>query len=367
MIGALGSALMFLFFLSSSVLVGLFLLAYGSRCLLVVVQGTSMGADSVHWPDEAFLDWVTQSAGLVCLIILWLVPAGILARVLGEEFMADANPALRTLVLAVPVLWLYFPFGALSSLSSVSRWVLFRPRVAMALLRVFPSLLGFYLSTALVGVIAVAPFYLGTFGGSPWLLLIAAPLSAAMVLIYSRLLGRLGWIIRQLAPIPEPKKAGKPAAKPARTRGKKAKVNDPWATPIGEPDPPPRPKQPLKPWQDEGDDVPYELADAKKPALEEETSKLPKRVRPLDEEELDALEGYGVSVPPMSHNEEKRAPEKPAWQPREPEIKLAWPLLQGVYSFPWYGGSVAAWMYLMLEFLLLGLLLVGCLAFSPTG
>jgi len=190
-----------------------------------------------------------------------------------------------------------------------------------------------------------------------------------MVLVYARLLGRLGWMIRQFGPLPVTKARKRAAKKVPSQLRKKFQVNDPWSGPVGEPEPP-SPKRERKPWQDEGDDVPYEVADSKTPPRQQEEKRPPKRLRPLDEEELDALKGFGMAEPLPPHLETGEPEDlAPAYRarplPRKPEPKIAWPLLKGVYNFPWYASNLSAWIYLVLGFLVLGLLLVGLLAYLP--
>jgi hypothetical protein len=368
MFGELVRALITFGLIISLMIAGLYLLFYVMRCFLVVVQGTAAGADSFPWPEETIIDWVGQSVGLVGLVLIWLIPVGITSQILRDTWLVD-DPATRVLLMALPVLWIFFPVGALSSLSSLSPWVFFRPVIASRMLRMFPSLLFFYLSTGLVGLLGVGSFYQATIGGKPQLLLLAVPLCATMVLVYARLLGRLGWMIRQFGPLPVTKARKRATKKKPQQLRKKIKVKDPWSAPVEEPEPPP-PKRELKPWQNVGDDIPYELADSKKPPRQEEEKRPPKRIRPLDEEELDALKGFGVAEP-LPPPLEKREPEElaPAYRarplPRKPEPKIAWPLLKGVYDFPWYASNLSAWTYLLFGFLVVGLLLIGLLNYLP--
>ncbi len=302
MLSAALQALIFLSFLSGATIIGLYLLAYCAHCILVVVQGTSAGADHVTWPDEGVLDWVGSSLGLVALALIWMIPAGIAANAIDPAWL-DGDRGLRTLFVAVPVLWLFFPIGALSSLSSVSRWVFFRPLILGRLLRVFPSWMFFYISTAAVAVLGTVPFYLAVFKDVMQLLLLAAPVTAAMVLVYARLLGRLGLLIRQLGPLPG-KKANKPGARLPRSLRKQIQVNDPWAVPAI-PEPPLRPTEEKELSAEEAEaDVtrPYGVADAHVPPPLE-IAQRPQRVRPLDEEELDALKGFGVADLPSAPKE----------------------------------------------------------------
>src|SRR5262245_23989904 len=111
--------LILLSFLGAYVLVG------AAHAYLAIVQGTASGADEVEWPDDPFLDRVGQAVYLFLLLLVWLLPVALLARSLRRDFLpGDALP--RFLVLAAPVVWLFFPVGLLSSLSAASPLTLLR-------------------------------------------------------------------------------------------------------------------------------------------------------------------------------------------------------------------------------------------------
>ncbi len=189
-----GSTLNFLTFLVASSIVALYLLVYGARCMLVVIEGTSAGWDRVKWPDEPVTDWLNKSLTLVGMAMLLLVPVGFLAAGLGNVWLPD-EPIWRNFLVIGPALWLLFPIGAMSSLSAGSIVVLFRPIIVARMLRALPFTLVFYASSAVVLALAVVPWYLTVAGQITPLLLVTGPLSAAMLLIYARQVGLMGWKI----------------------------------------------------------------------------------------------------------------------------------------------------------------------------
>jgi hypothetical protein len=372
MAGSMASTLMFICFLLASVISGFYLLAYAARCLLVVVNGTAAGQDRVTWPDEPIIDWVTQSLALVALVLLWLIPVGFLARALEDVFLPGQR-ILRTLVLAGPALWLFFPIGSLSSLSSVSRWGFFRPVILGRMLVLFPSTVLFYLISLVLLFLALGSLAVSILHGPPLLLILAAPLSAALFLIYARLLGRLAWRIVQLGPIKASRPAKRPtprkvAAKPARPRQPEAEGQDPWSVPDPDPEPVIAPGAHRSPTGilDEENQEPYGLADPKQ-AAQPQPEAPQARQRPLDPEEEDARRGYGMAEGPKKDERKRdrtprpRARRKGAQRPAKPPGSA----FAGVLGFPWYETSMGAWMWLSMGTLIMGLMLVGLIQFMP--
>ena len=55
---AAGPTILFMILLLAQILIGIYVAAYASHCLLTVVQDTAAGNDEVIWPDEPYYDWV---------------------------------------------------------------------------------------------------------------------------------------------------------------------------------------------------------------------------------------------------------------------------------------------------------------------
>ncbi len=58
--GNAGPAIIFMLLFVASMVVGLFVLAFVARCVLVVVQETGLGQDEVTWPSEPIQDWLVH-------------------------------------------------------------------------------------------------------------------------------------------------------------------------------------------------------------------------------------------------------------------------------------------------------------------
>jgi hypothetical protein len=375
-VGAAGNAILFVVTLLGVTILTLYVMAYAARCLLVVVQGTAIGEDEVTWPDEPLYDWLLGSVHLAFLLLLWLLPIGLVARNLGPVSWLPDEFSLRFLILAAPGLWLLFPIGLLSSLSATSRWVFFRLTIAGQLLRLFPSTMLFYLLSAAVAAGAALLWYPALFTAHAWLLFPAALGGSALLLIYARLLGRLAWLIHRLNPKREKlvvKEA--PDVLAAAHRAKKKRKPQP------EPPPPEerrRKSKRLTPWGKEAEEVEgYGLAaDASSPPPQDDDKPPRKRkVKTAYGTEIDEVESYGVGAPETptaptqeelyapaeadDEEEEKRDPDDPEpedewrkrqtarlYERRKPAPPPAWPFFSGVFSTPWRGNSMRAWVWL---------------------
>jgi hypothetical protein len=352
-IAAAGHAILFVCCLVGTVIVSLYVLAYAAFCFLTVLQDTTAGLDEVVFPGEMFFDWLGRAIPIWGIVLLCLTPAGILARGLRHVLFPD-DAALRFLALAVPVLWLFLPVCVLSVLSGETHWVPVRPKILWQMARIFPSVVVFYLSTALLLGAAAGQWYFALFTEKSYLLVVAAAVSAAAVLIYARLLGRIGWLIGRL----KSKKR-----KPAKAEGAKEGSNtlDLWSFPNEEEeDPRPRKKKKKKqtaPVETEAPAETYELS-------EQEPAPLP-TVKPPDDEE----EPIGLApLPTEKSPQPASAAPLPAGGPAprvskiaqellerpEPPPAPAIPLFSGVYTFPWYLSTLKAWCWLTLGWLAIG-------------
>jgi hypothetical protein len=361
--------IVFMLLLVAATIVGTFVLAYVARCILVVAIGTASGQDAVEWPDEPVRDWVGHSAALMGLIFIWLFPAGLLANYLRKVWLPD-EPGLRTFYLAVPVLWLFFPIGAFSSLSSLSRWVFFRPLIVSQLFQLFPASLTFYLLSAVVLIAGLLPIGLTIQGNMLYLLGLTAPLAAATVLVYARLLGRLGAMIRARIPfLPEDRSVRKTPKKtqklpPVRT------TPDPNTPFVGEPDHvyDEATKKRALLFEEDGDIMEaYTLSQGTPLVVPETQTPAPTRTRPLDAEELDALQGYEIDTPITP-----TAPPEPVKKPKLRKKKPPPPpgmntLFRGVFTFPCYPTSMGAWLTLSFGIAVFSGLLLACRSWFPPG
>lgn len=299
------NSILFFGSLTLEVLFGSVILLYASHSFLLVVADTSAGNDEVFWPDEFLTDWIGKPIYLVWLAAIWLVPTWLLLRQAESPGLAD-YPWLITLIYLV-VFWLFFPISVLSSLSVAMFWVVVHPGYLWQLAKRRRELGYFYAVSGLVLGGCTALVVATVFVGWIWLLPVMAPAVAAGWLIYARLLGRLAWVLNPREP---------PPPKPAPPRRRPRYVE-------GSP----------------GDEQ-REEADAGPDAsrVEPVTGRFP-----LNFAQRQARRLQPVPPPPAK------------------------PLVSGVYSFPWYGTSLRAWLALTLGALILGGLGHLMLVYWPKG
>jgi hypothetical protein len=337
-VAAFPYALMFMLTLVAGAIIVLCVLTYAMHCLLVVVRDTAAGNDEVIWPAEPFQDWAGDALRLVGVILIWLAPVGVLARALRHVWLPD-DPGLRFLLLAVPGLWLFFPVALLSSLSGSSRWFVFRPVVVWNLLRVAPAAFAVYVLSAFLAAAVAALGYAVIASGKIIVAPPAAAGTAAALLIYARLLGRLAWKMGQL-----PSSVRKPTKK-ARPKAGVAEAPDPWAAP----------DEPITP---EETDPEWEKTPYGRKRRRVKGYGLAREEPPQPQPEVVPDEGYTPldMAPASSITERPPLPEPPDFDRRirkRPKRSAAskGSLFGGVFTFPGYGPTRTPWLLLSLGFL----------------
>jgi hypothetical protein len=383
--GNAGLAIFFVITFAASIMVGVCVLAYAARCVLVVVQETGLGQDEIVWPNEPYVDWLGHAVQLLELLTIWLAPAALAARLLRHVWLPDEG-VLRVLLLAGPGLWLFFPIGLLSSLSAESHGVPFRWTIFRCFLRIAPAALVFYVQTAFLLGIAVVLWYYALFGDRGILLPMAAVVSAVVLFIYARLLGRLACIIQRLPAPPRAPAKAKPEKRPPPRQKKKRKprpeVQDPWSIPDEEEHeyqiskrfpwakkpPPPKPgNQPPSAEEIEG----YGFA-AEQPAAPAEPPEKPARSRfamlPEEYEPYEVRESAGPTAPsPLEAQTDlfaEQVRQRIAERTRNQTELPAHPFLSGVYTFPVYSSSLPNCFIRTLAFLVEGGLVYMLIAFG---
>jgi hypothetical protein len=417
-IGAAGHLLIFFAVTIGQILLSLLVFSYAAYSFLHVFIDTAAGNDEVRWPGDPMLDWILKVWYLLWLLAIWAVPAFLVLALLGISGQSFV-------VFLVGFLWLIFPITLLSSLSASSRLVIFRPVIVRLLLKHPATLAGFYAITGILLVICVGLFCAsvlpeGSFlppvmEGDPrhrprrlpiergTLLPVAAVAGAIGLLIYARLLGRIGWLISRHPSgdvpeegrpeeadqvetfdpwsTPDEERKAERESEPPRNRrtpplrSKKSKtkgrshVQDPWAVPEEEPPAPVAPlpaktkslpEDPYGPAEGSYDLAP---ADAPRPPVEPVAT-----VNPFDE----SPEPYAVAPAPETAPPPVPAPapevtklEEELAAPRLPPPAPVRPLVSGVYSFPFYQACLGPLATLALGFLGVAFLLRLQIALFP--
>jgi hypothetical protein len=367
-IAAALSTILFLIFSMVQVVAAALTFSYAGYSFFTTFVNTAAGSDEVIWPGEPIQDWIGKGWYLVWLLALWAVPATLIAGLFGPPLW------LYTLIV-VGLLWLVFPVTLLSSLSAESRLIVFRMTIVRHLARRWLALLVFYPVTAFLLTICVVLFYYGVLG--PIISLPGAALVGAIsFLIYARLLGRIGWLISQdeeeeegeeegLAPAATeatPAPAEAPPPRMSRSERRRARAYDPWSSPSGAAEAPVSAESPAAghdPYAPTEET--YGLMDEDKPRAPSFGPKPPEPIFAPDlGEETDGLgRARAQAAPPRRQLEDELA------IIREVPPPPRWPLLQGVYTFPFYRASWGPLFVLTFGFLCVAALLRAQIAFLP--
>src|SRR3954471_573580 len=107
-VGAAGNVILFVCSGVGMLIVGAYFVVMAARSYILVAQNTAAGVDRIQWPEESAADWVQQSAWILGHFLIWIMPAGFVARGLASSFLTDA-PALRYFLLMALATWLLFP------------------------------------------------------------------------------------------------------------------------------------------------------------------------------------------------------------------------------------------------------------------
>jgi hypothetical protein len=332
---------------------GLFI--YAAHVFVTIAQQTSGGLDEIAWPKDPWHDWIVGALHLAWLVAFWLVPLGILFRLIGPTSLA-ASAALHV-GLPAALFWLLFPITLLSSFSANSAWVLVRPEALGRMARGASATFAFYLISAPLCLAGAVTLYIALAGPTVY----ALPVLATVLFLYARLIGRYSRVLGRVSL----KKGGKPRTDPdVRRAAKAAKVEDPWGTPP-EAEKKERPRKKKKkptvtvqdPWA-----IPEEPATADPEQGEDaETYGIAKDApapRQAESQKPPPVEGYDVSPKeqPRPPKDEVPIDGAPPVEPKrilsEGETPLpAWPLVNGVFPFPWYRANLGTWAALTLMFL----------------
>jgi hypothetical protein len=302
--GAAGNAILFISFTLLQIIISWLVFSYAAHCFLVVVQESAAGSDEVIWPDEPLYDWIWKLWYLLWLAGVWLIAAGLTLWSIDVPAF-HTYPWVRPAAL-LGVFWLLFPVSLFSSLSAHSRWVLFRPAVLGWLLARFFSTTTFYILTALVLAGYATLFGLPLVFLHPMALPAVGALAPAFLLVYARLVGRMGLVLNEYIqarldalgeieeppeePEPKQKKAASLVRRPPRGKRSRAKSYDPWAVPEEPGAPRPKPPRPKKPGSI------YRIQDMSKPPPPQPKPPKPRRV--WVEEGAD--EPYALQPPPST-------------------------------------------------------------------
>jgi hypothetical protein len=360
MLAGFAASLIFIMLLITDVILGIFVITYAGHSFLVVMQDTAAGNDEVTWPDEPLQDWILRGLYMAGMVAIWLTPIGILRASLRSHGAGD-DVTLVLLGVGAVLVWLMFPISLLSSLSGSSRLFLLRGAVLRELARIPGALFNFYFVTALLLAVWLVLVYCALYQRWWAALPFAAFAGPIALLTYARLLGRISWMLGELRPLKR-----KPADAASPVPGMQVSSSDPWAAPL-------RKRRKKKKSVEKA--APATASEESYGFAEEPPTLSHGADVPLDGYPAVGAETFAVQAPPETPKEEGAdlagrsitlgekeeellaTPKKPTPPPRRP-------LIDGVYSFPWYASNRK-----VLVFLALGLFCMGALALlmEPPG
>lgn len=171
---------------------------FGSACARAIIEDTAAGSQQVgSWPDADWRGWFFAWLPFLYLGFLSLV-AGYLVR-LALSLVPGEGHWFLSLSAFVGLPFLLFPFLLLSGMETDSMVAPLSGPILRSVFRRFGSWLLFYVLAGLALVAVMLPtLVLGVFVHAYVAVFYFAPLAAAGVFVYSRLLGRLAWRISQV-------------------------------------------------------------------------------------------------------------------------------------------------------------------------
>jgi DNA-directed RNA polymerase subunit RPC12/RpoP len=181
------------FFALPIIWVSLWTFAYAAACCLSVVQDTAAGSDKVTaWPEPNWREWFWKLLYAGTMFVLTGLASG------GVALLVE----LQTGQLGVPLFiaaFFLFPVFLLSSLEADSFWMPASWVVLRSLVFLGWCWIIFYLEAGLLAAGWLGLVLLAVPAHPYVTVLGAGPILSAIVLIYARLLGRLGWKITDVA------------------------------------------------------------------------------------------------------------------------------------------------------------------------
>jgi hypothetical protein len=161
--------------------------SYAAACGLCVLESTAGGLDRIEsWPDPNWKEWMAH------LMYVGWIGAIPLAVSYGLAVLGTFQGISKVWTLPIAFFVIY-PISLMSALEANSIWVPLTLSILGSLIRWWWCWLLFYLLSGLMawGIGAAAVF--AVYESHDVFVVGLGPLVAAAVLIYFRLLGRLGW------------------------------------------------------------------------------------------------------------------------------------------------------------------------------
>jgi DNA-directed RNA polymerase subunit RPC12/RpoP len=179
-----------MFFMATSVILGIMCISALAACWLAIVTESSEGNDAVEaWPDLVFLDWMFEGLYVIMAALVSCIPGWLFALLWPDE------PLVRAAVIAGGAV-VFFPMVLLSMLDVGSPLAPLSAKILGSLVRAPVAWLVFWIESGLLlaGLVAATA---ALFQWSPAAVVLTAPIIVLVSFWYFRLLGRLGWVLSE--------------------------------------------------------------------------------------------------------------------------------------------------------------------------
>lgn len=163
-----------------------FVMLASASCLNILEETSRCVDHTMAMPPFEMIGWFWSGLYLVSSAVVCLFPGFLLNFVIPGASVG----------LALPALFIGYPFFLLSMLEANSPGVPYSAEIHRSLVVARPAWIKFYLRAALLVLVICVPFGLiWFFNAAPITLLVLACTASTCAIIYARLLGRLTWVI----------------------------------------------------------------------------------------------------------------------------------------------------------------------------
>jgi hypothetical protein len=196
-INAMGNQALYLlpFYAGGCIVAGFWLISAAPLFVAIITQSTD-GVDELHDPPGWMSLDYAETGFIIIATLLSALPAWLATKA------ATVLPDEQRFALAAAIWLIVFPIIVLSALDQGTMLAIFSPRIAASLARCFIPWTTFYIVSALAVAAAGGLAYLLLSRASLLALFPIPWLAVALVLLYMRLIGRLGWCIADVMPPP---------------------------------------------------------------------------------------------------------------------------------------------------------------------
>ncbi|BBO31267.1 hypothetical protein [Lacipirellula parvula] len=196
-VNAMGTQALYLlpFYAGGCIVAGFWMIS-AAPLFVAIITESSGGADELHDPPGWMALDYAETGFIIIATMLSALPGWLATKA------AVGIPDEQRFALAAAIWLIVFPFIVLSALEQGSMFAIFSPRIAASVVRCFIPWATFYIVSALAVAAAGGVTYF-LLSQANLLALFPIPwLAVALVLLYMRLIGRLGWWIADAMPPP---------------------------------------------------------------------------------------------------------------------------------------------------------------------